>query len=80
MRIFVWRALNRESQKVEVAGEIRKDGHILFFMRINLKGNIEKQDGKCMTRYAISRKEKDCRKYKEKEDSTERLYTIASFI
>jgi len=25
-----------------------------------------------MLRYAVSRKEKDCRKYKEKEDSTKR--------
>lgn len=52
----------RESQKVEIAGEIQKEGCILFFTRINLKGNIKNQDGQCMIRYAISRKEKDCRK------------------
>lgn len=52
----------RGSQKVEIAGEIQKEECILFFTRINLKGNIKNQDGQCMIRYAISRKEKDCGK------------------
>lgn len=55
-------AEQRESQKVEIAGEIQKEECILFFTRINLKGDIKNQDGQCMIRYDISRKEKDCGK------------------
>lgn len=65
---------------MEIAGEIHKDGHILFFTKINLKGKIEQQDRKCIIMYVVSRKEKDCRKYKVKEDSTERSCTVASFV
>lgn len=68
------------SQQVETAGEIWKDGCALFFVRTNLKGNVEKRGRKCMVRYAISRKEKDCRQQKEKEDATERSQTLYSFV
>lgn len=68
------------SQQVEVAGEIQKDGCALFFVRTNLKGNAEKRDRKYMVRNAISRKEKDCRQQKEKEDATERSRTSYSFV
>lgn len=62
---FVWKALNRdEVRRWRNLVKFRKRMHfiLMHLMRINLKGNIEKQGKKYMIRYAISRKEKYCRK------------------
>lgn len=61
-----------QCQQVEITGKIQKGGNILFFMRTNLKGNMEKPDGKRMMRIVVSRKGRVSRKYKKKEDSTKR--------